>query len=258
MARRINTKFVITLGVVLAVVVGGVVLYGARLYFRSKDPTYLTGKAEEAEKKGDERIALRFYDQAMRRSLETHAPNTAELCMKVGDLAMKLSDEEKDRTQAQSLYATARGAWQSALEEDKRFLPARQRLAKEDYDWATASGQAANWTTLLDNVQKLIELSPNDGTAYGYRAQARLQLLLSGAAGTAAIGDTVSAIQADLTKAMKLDPKNSKPVVLNAMLLWSVEAPRARGEQTKAGADRATKLEDQAVGSPGTELEFAL
>jgi tetratricopeptide (TPR) repeat protein len=245
MARRINTKFVVTLALVLAVVVGGVVIFGARLYFRSRDPKYLMSKAEEAEKMGNERIALQFYSQAMGRSLEAHAPGTAELCMKVGDLAMKLSDEEKDRTEAQRLYSAARNAWESALGEDKRFLPARERLVKEVYDFATASGQASNWTTLLDNVQKLIELSPNNATAYVYRGQARLQLLLSGAQGGAAIDDTVAAIQADLTKAMKLDPKNSKPVILNALLLWSVEAPRATNNNQ---AKEATKLQDQAVG----------
>jgi tetratricopeptide (TPR) repeat protein len=244
MARRINTRFVITLSVVLALVVGAVLFYGARLYFRSKNPAYLTSKAEEAEKRGDLRIALRFYGQAMGRSMETHAPGTAELCLKMGDLAMKLSDEETDRAQAQSLDATARGAWQNALQEDKRFLPARQRLVKEDYDWATATNQAGNWTTLADNVQKMIELSPNDATAYVYRAQARLQLLVSGAAGAAAVEDTVAAIQSDLTKAIKLDPNNSKPVILNAELLWSVEAVRATNDSRPK---EATKLQDQAV-----------
>ncbi len=244
MARRINTRFVISLGAVLALVAGGAVIFVGRRYFLQKDPVYLTKMAEEAEKRGDMEIALHVYDQAVGRALETHAANAADLCMKVGDMAMKLSDQEKDRARAESLYLMARCSWEKALGDNPRYLPARQRLVKEDFQWAEGSAQAALWTSLAENVQKLIALSPNDATAYTYRAEARLQLLLTGAGGTGAMNDTIASIESDIKKAMQLDPKNPQPVILESQLLWSVKAPLVArpGDNTAA-----LKVQDQGI-----------
>ncbi len=243
MARRINTPFVITLGAVLALIAAGVVGYLAKNYFQGRNPVYLKARAEEAEKAGNLEVALRFYGQATQRALESHAANAAELCMKVGNMAMQLSDQEKDRSHAESLYNQARRSWEAALGEDPRYLPARQKLVAEDYQWAKGSGSAASWTKLQENVQKLIELSPNDASGYAYRGEARLQLLLLGAAGRGNVSDTAALIEGDLKKAEKLDPKNPQPVVSMAQLMWAVEAAQAAGQNAAA----AKKIQDQVL-----------
>ncbi len=244
MARRVNTKFVIGLSSVLVIGMGGALYVVGSYYFKQRNPVYLTARAQEAEKKGDLNVALSLYSRAAQRAVEKHTESADEMCMRAGDLAMKMSETEKERLRAQSLYASARQAWEMALTENPHFLPARDKLTEDQYQTAITFGQPAMWTALEQDSTKLIEISPKTAKAYAYRAEAQLELLRLGAAGGDSLDGTITSIQRDLKKATELDPGNTRAATLTARLLWDVQAARANSlGQTK----EATQFQDSAI-----------
>ena len=217
MARKVNTRFVITLGTALGVVgIGGGAYMGWTL-LRNRNPAYLKAQGDALEKQGDLNKAYTMYHRAVIRAAGVHMAGGEELCMKTAEMALKLSEQQTDRDAAQQFWREARGIWQEALIINPRYLPARERILEEDFNLVSAIPSAQNWTMLQESSDKLIEMAPNYANAYYYRANARFELLRFGAGGNADPNDTLLKIQKDLQDGQKLAPNDGRIVALMAV-----------------------------------------
>src|SRR5271170_7165454 len=243
MARRVNTKFVITLGAVLATVgLGGGGYLGWKIY-QSRDPKYLVAQAEAMEKADQLNKALQLYQKAAGRAVVMRMDGTEDLCMKVAELSLKLSDQETDREKAQLLYVDAQRAWQQALGVNPKYLPAREKLIEEDFLFQTLLPSSGGLTRLEENADKLIELAPTYANAYLYRARARYILLVLGAGGSATVNDTLAKVQQDAQKAMDLSPNDGRSASLLAMVKFML----ARQAGAQSLQKDAKKFQDDGV-----------
>ena len=187
MARKVNTRFVITLGTALGVVsVGGVGYIGWNM-LRNRNPAYLMAQGEAFEKQGDLTKAYTMYHRAVVRAAANHMVGGEELCMKTAEMALKLSEQQTDREAAQQFYRDAHGIWQQALIINPRYIPARERILEEDFNYVSAIHPAGGWNSIQDSSDKVIEMAPEYANAYLYRATARYQLLRLGAGGSSLI-----------------------------------------------------------------------
>ncbi|HUO09586.1 MAG TPA: tetratricopeptide repeat protein [Phycisphaerae bacterium] len=245
MARKVNTRFVITLGTVLGVVgLGGGGYFGYTI-LRNRNPVYLEKQGEAFEKQGDMVKAYTMYHRAAGRAATTHMEGGEALCMKTAEMAMKLSEQQTDRDSAQQFYREARGTWQAALTINPSYLPARERILEEDYQYISAIPSAGGWTMIQENADKLIGMTPKYANGYLYRATARYQLLISGASGSVDVSDALMKVQKDLQEGLKIAPDDGRAVSLLAItnfLLADQAAARSLNKQADKLREEGTQL----------------
>ena len=95
MARKVDKKFVMMLGMCLAV--GGVGAAGLVYYrrHRQQDPKLLEAQAIKAEKEGDIPSAVSFYERAAGAASQLRSPDAERLFEKLSELADAYASKAK-------------------------------------------------------------------------------------------------------------------------------------------------------------------
>ncbi|MCL2639376.1 MAG: tetratricopeptide repeat protein [Phycisphaerales bacterium] len=219
MARRVNTRFVVFLCLGLCLIiamVGGIIMYTRHI---DRDPVRNMAKADEAEKAGRMREALRFYEKASTQLNKTRSPGADELCTKIGDMALALSaTDDVDALEAEALYNRAMHYWNLALQQNARHLPAIEKLVEEYYKNAMFYRHLTHWTQLAQEAKNLTDLNPDHQNGHTYLATAKLNLAMLSSSKQQFDPAVLEEVEELIKKAMEHDP-TSRPVVLQSQLL---------------------------------------
>ena len=210
MAKRVNTRFLTILIVVLIAIFGGIAGIYYILIKINNNPTRLVAQAKAALKKNDTEMARQLYQQAAVVALREHLPQAAEILVKLGDLNFQTTGKNIQR------YRAALSDWHAAIQQNPNFLSARKKLLDAFYQDALHSGNDSSlWQRIQRQATHVIKLDPKNATAYMDRAQARLRSV----SGLAALTDRrFTAAKADLRTACKLQEDNILPHALLAQV----------------------------------------
>src|SRR4051794_34996209 len=173
MARRVNTRFLIILTVVI-VGIGGAALVISKVKSRPNAHAHLDA-AERLLKEGNYEAATAEYANAVRAD-----PTNKELHVKFGDVANQRTGE-----MGWQALDVARRSWTSALEIDPQYKPALQRLLDsytEQLSQAPLSMQPAQFTALKDVASRLAQADPGNLRAQGVAQAVVIEQWLQGAA----------------------------------------------------------------------------
>lgn len=167
MQRRLNTRFLVILTLVVGgVAVGGVI--GGKLLFQATPEKHIQ-KAELFVREGRLKEAADEYKRAISKN-----PRNAEVYVKLGDTLRALT-----RTDA-FMVGKDQDAWNAALEVDPSYLPAMQRLLdsyiEETQLWVTP----ATFGRVRDICTRLLAVDPTDAKARAHLHMAWLQSWLAG------------------------------------------------------------------------------
>lgn len=166
--RRVDTKFVLTLGGILLVAGGVAGGYGLTNYLHQRDPVWLTQRGDEALGKGDIKQASQFYATAWVRAKGEDKKNRGT----------KLADFYYDQSETNTMYYSAAfEAWNKLVQEDRFNTPIQKRLLKETYLRASTLGISSSqaWVDIEKKAEEVSKLDPKDATALQYRANAILR-----------------------------------------------------------------------------------
>ena len=233
MARRVNTKFLISLVtlLVMAVALSGGVYWWMNVY--RNNPTRLIASAQRALKAGNVDAAISYYQRAAIAAEKEHLPTAAQMSMQLGDLYYANTASNPER------YAYAISNWENAVQINPRLLPAQLRLLNVTWKLAKLARQRAEWQSLQKIASTVIELDPKNARAWRLRAAAELGLL----SGLSSISHSnFSQAKHDLTQACKLAPQNYKP--FQALATIYLAQASAELKQNLIGPKRAAKLVD--------------
>ena len=210
MAKRVNTRFLTILIVVLIAIFGGIAGIYYVLIKINNNPTRLVAEAKAALKKNDTEMARQLYQQAAVVALREHLPQAAEILLKLGDLNFQTTGKNIQR------YRAALSDWHAAIQQNPNLLAARKKLLNAFYQDALHSGNDSSlWQQIQRQATHVIKLDPKNVNAYMDRAQARLRSV----SGLAALTDRrFTAAKADLRTACNLQKKNILPYVLLAQV----------------------------------------
>ncbi len=228
MAKRVNTRFLMILIVVLIAIIGGLAGVYYVLIKINNNPTRLVAEAKAALKKKDMELARSLYQQAAVVSLREHLPQAAEILLKLGDLNYQTTAKNIQR------YRAALSDWHAAISQNPNLLAARVKLLDAFYQDAIHSGnETAIWQQIETQADHVIKLDPKNATAYMYRAQARLRSV----SGLAALTNRrFTSAKTDLRTACRLQPDNILPYALLAQVYLQ-----------QAAAEHAQNLINQAA-----------
>ncbi|MGC8624162.1 MAG: tetratricopeptide repeat protein, partial [Phycisphaerae bacterium] len=237
MAKRVNTRFLMILIVVLIAIIGGIAGVYYILIKINNNPTRLVAEAKAALKKNDTELARSLYQQAAVVALREHLPQAAEILLKLGDLNYQTTAQNIQR------YRAALSDWHAAIAQNPNLLSARVKLLDAFYQDAIHSGNDASiWQQIETQANHVIKLDPKNATAYMYRAQARLRSV----SGLAALTNRrFTAAKADLRTACQLQPDNILPYSLLAQVYLQQAA--AEHAQNLINQAAMTKLFDKGI-----------
>lgn len=227
MAKRVNTRFLTILIVVLIAIFGGIAGIYYVLIKINNNPTRLVAEAKVALKKNDTETARQLYQQAAVVALREHLPQAADILLELGDLNYQSTAKNIQR------YRAALSDWHAAIQQNPNLLPARKKLLDAFYQNALHSGNDSSlWQQIERQATHVIKLDPKNAKAYMYRAQARLRSV----SGLAALTDRrFTAAKADLRMACKLQPDNILPhAALAEVYLQQAAAEHAQNLINKA------------------------
>ena len=162
MARRVNTKFLI----ILTLVVGGggvAALFAERVLFK-KDAETLIAEAERAE-------AAKNYLEAAQKMGQAAGvrKNDPSLRVRQGDLTLQLAREDTDAIRR------AIGAYRAALQMDPHHLPALERLVRYQRHLAQVSPQPQVFADLKETARRIVNLQPDNYEMQGLIHQATIE-----------------------------------------------------------------------------------
>ena len=237
MAKRVNTRFLTILIVVLIALFGGIAGIYYILIKINNNPTRLVAEAKAALKKNDTEMARQLYQQAAVVALREHLPQAAEILVKLGDLNFETTGKNIQR------YRAALSDWHAAIQQNPNLLSARKKLLNAFYQDAMHSGNdSALWQQIQQQATHVIKLDPKNINAYMDRAQARLRSV----SGLAALTDRrFTAAKADLRTACKLQEDNILPHVLLAQVYLQQAA--AEHAQNLINTAAMNKLFDKGI-----------
>ncbi len=224
MARRVNTKFLI----ILTLIIGGgaVAALVVQKFVLKKDPVALERQADEALANNELQDAARYLQQAIGAK-----PGDPALRVKLGDLYIQQTGEDADALRR------AMGAWKSALEVDTRYLPALLRLVDVYKQIVQSSPQSGNFAELKSLADRAVKIAPDNYEMQGVAQQAVIEPWVSQGYPTA--GDIIDESVAKLTELMEKDPAGSiYPYWIARAKLFKA---KSEGESTR------NKLRDEAV-----------
>jgi tetratricopeptide (TPR) repeat protein len=237
MAKRVNTRFLTILIVVLIAIFGGIAGVYYVLIKINNNPTRLVAEAKAALKKNDTEMARQLYQQAAVVALREHLPQAADILLELGDLNYQTTPKDIQR------YRAALSDWHAAIQQNPNLLSARKKLLDAFYQDAIHSGNDSSlWQQIQQQATKVIKLDPKNATAYMDRAQARLRSV----SGLAALTDRrFTAAKADLLQACRLQPNN----ILPHSMLAEVYLQQAAAEHAENLINQAamTKLFDKGI-----------
>ncbi len=237
MAKRVNTRFLTILIVVLIAIFGSIAGVYYVLIKINNNPTRLVAEAKAALKKNDTELARSLYQQAAVVSLREHLPQAAEILLKLGDLNYQTTAKNIQR------YRAALSDWHAAIQQNPNLLEARKKLLDAFYQDALHSGNDSSaWQQIESQATHVIALDPKNATAYMDRAQARLRSV----SGLAALTNRrFTAAKADLRKAISLQPDDILPYALLAQVYLQQAA--AEHSQNLINTAAMNKLFDKGI-----------
>ena len=144
MAKRVNSKFLIILTVV--VLGGGVAALLASRFIHSKvgDPKRLVAEAEKLDEQGEYEKSSELY-----RAASAADPTNTEIMLKLGDALAHLTPVDPDYLRA------AHNVWNKAVQQDPRYTPALNRLL--DSFWDILEVQPKPDPSLFADCRKIAE-----------------------------------------------------------------------------------------------------
>lgn len=231
MARRINTRFLI----ILTLVVGGLVvgLFAARQFLFKKDPDELVRSAEQKIAAGELNSAVYDLGGAINAR-----PGDPELRIRLGDLYVMMKKEDGD------WQRKALGAWNSALQVDPNYVPALERLLRVHRQRTQLAPRVAGgFTDLKEIAGRLAKVQPDNFYAAGLEQRAVIESWLNGH--VVPIEEVHSAVEA-LRALIEKDPGSSEHPywVARAMMQLSRDQSVARRQAVR---DEALKLMEEAL-----------
>ena len=194
MARRVNTRFLVILTVV--VLGAGVSALLAKKYIFRQSPDKYISLAEKYAEGGDYENATKNMGQAI-----ALRPNDPELYVKLGDIL-------QSRSMVEPAYAGKEvAAWNRALEIDPRYEPALSRLFAVYKEDAQLSQRPEAFTRAHDIAVRLAAVRRND---YATEAYSHSTSIHSALAGIATADGQIDEDVAALTELMAKDPANAE------------------------------------------------
>ncbi|GEM_PF-2803392 len=234
MARKVNTKFLI----ILTLVVGGglVAVLLAQKLLNRRDPDALVAESET-------HLANQRYDDAllsMQRAVNAR-PEDPALRVKLGDVYMHRIHLDRGE------FPKALGAWRSALEVNPSYLPALERLLAIFRVESQRSGSPdvinRTYTELRDLASRIAAQQPDNYAMAGLVQAAVIEPWTRGV--TTPEPQIHAAVEA-LQKLMELDPAGaSHPYwIARAHLQFATNQP---ANQRQALIDQALSVIDEAL-----------
>jgi tetratricopeptide (TPR) repeat protein len=217
MARRVNTKFVVILSAALVGAAG--LALSAWIYreVRRNNPELAKARAAAAEKSGDLKTAVQYYQRAAFLMSQKHQPDADKLYAQTAELCMKISRDAKTQEDAVRYFQGAMECYRAALQENPRNVSVNETLLEESYQNAQYFPGVLNWKALDEVATKLI--ATHDAARPRLcRAEARLNVAQSSP--NSVTESDMAAIDADLIAAQRFDPQSNKVVALRAEFLW--------------------------------------
>jgi predicted Zn-dependent protease len=226
--RKLNTKFLIILGVVGIVAAGGA--YAAYKYAKRITPADVLTAAKDFEESQDYEKAVQYYGAYAGQML----PGDPSAWVVYGDAANRLASTNAEN------YRRARGAYQRALEIDPRFPDALRRVTKMYRDEAE---QLMTTPTQLDELvqlsRRLSDVAPEDPEP---KIAAELAIMLKYQIGTEVDSEALDESIERLAAVIEAHPDLPDPP-LYAARVKLVKASRIQSVNPTAAAE----LRDQAL-----------
>jgi cellulose synthase operon protein C len=231
MARRVNTKFLI----ILTLVVGGgavAALFAREVLFK-KDPDALVAQSDAALQQGNLDESIRLLQQAVGAK-----PSDPTLRVRLGDLQVQLAGRDNDAIRR------ALAAWNSALEVDPAHMPALERLISVYRQIVQVSPQAHNFSELKRLAEKAVAIQPDNHAFRGLIHQAVIEPWA--AHGYPTSDQSIDEAVAGLTELAEKDPAGAAyPYwIARAKLFRATTQPESVRRQLR---DESIKLFDDAL-----------
>lgn len=227
MARRVNTRFVWIITIVIGCGVLGVM---ALKLIRHHGAAYYASLGDKQLAAGDLQQAAQDYGQAFYAG----HPQNPEYMIKAGDVLWKETANDPD------MLGQAVGTWQKVLEVDPRNEEALTRLLNTLVEEVQIGARAELLTTLADYARRLHDADPKNADAAAWMKIAPVQAYVAGVA-----TDPVKLEKqlVDLQKVYTDDPTNTQAmmVMAQARLHLSQDASR-RNDPDEADKQRQLAL----------------
>lgn len=231
MARKVNTRFLIILTLVVGGGLVGVLL--AQKLLNRKDADTLVQDAEmhlAADRHQDALIS-------MQRAINAR-PDDPALRVRLGDMFLHLVQDDR------GAWPKVFGSWHSALEVDPSYLPALERLLKIQRVQAEGSRSSQSFRDLRETASRIVKIQPDNYEIAGLVHQAVIEPWVRGIpAPLESIEEAVAALEELIEK----DPSSpSHPY-------WVAQAKLHLAREQR-GRER-TRLRDEALAVIDAALE---
>lgn len=231
MARRVNTKFLI----ILTLVVGGLVLglFVAQRILTKKDPEELARSAEENIAAGKLQAAVNDLGGAINAK-----PGDPDLRVRLGDVYVQMKQEDGD------WQRKALNAWGSALQVDPAYVPALERLLLVHQERTRLAPRASGgFTDLQEIAGRLAKAQPDNHVAAGLEQRAVIESWLNG---HVVPTDKVMAATEKLKELIEKDPGSSEHPFWLARATVQLARDQSPARRT-AARDEALAIMNDAV-----------
>jgi len=208
--KKLNKRVAILLGVMGGVLIALVLTVGIRSNlwdrFFPKDPELFLKRAEAALKEKRHVESDRAFKDAIGAGIHSDSPRLKEYYLAYAKMCHKWfqSGTGLTRTQRNERFGMAIGQCRKALRRDPAYVEARQYLCELYWEIAQVNSMGDNetaiaqsWTDYINEVDKLLKLTPKDHRAHYRRGVAKgaLSQNIEGQIAEAALADMNEAIQ---------------------------------------------------------------
>jgi len=239
MAGRVNTKFVIVLTVLLAVL--GLGLAAFMVLQARRDPGRYIARAEKLMSEGDYKTAAAQFGRAY--SYEDNNASRVKILLSRADALQQV--EAQSTREARELMQSIIACWQTAVNLEPANVEASEHLLDHQYEQAESAGVYINlWNNLYLSADQLLKYDPDNQAAKRYRGIAQIRRIEQLNLGEQALEDAL----ADLRESLENQPGDVDVIYQMAMgkLVGAAAAERvAEQEKAKALRAEAHQLMDQ-------------
>jgi tetratricopeptide (TPR) repeat protein len=234
MARRVNTKFLIILTSILAVLVVATIV--AQKLLTKDDPAEFAAKAKAAGAEGKIAEGARYFGHALNVD-----PENTDMLVQVGDYYAEYAWFDPE------YILRARAFWEKALEVNPSYVPALERILNFWEQQSEISQSGELFERMREAARKLSEASPDNTHA---RALYHVAVIRAWLAGIATDRETVDENLAKIEELRKEDPANADlPTYLAQAKMARAQEDMRMNNRVAAVAqlDEAEKLMEDAL-----------
>ncbi|HEV7297852.1 MAG TPA: tetratricopeptide repeat protein [Tepidisphaeraceae bacterium] len=172
MARRVNTRFLVILTII--VVVGSVGAFTTAMVVKK-----LRNNPEKFTQQGRTLMAEQNWDEASRALGRAYylSQRNPEIPVLLGEVHEQLAAKESD---PRELIGKSRGYYQASLEIDARYLPALRRLMDSYKAEITTEANPGALRATSDVARKILAIEPNDHAAIVAKESSEIRLWMGG------------------------------------------------------------------------------